>query len=158
MIKFTPAKPIRTLLLLLSITALAARPALASSGSEALQERYQAALNDLAIQVRACPDAAAKRARLETFITGMDKGLEKVLAEKALSPADRISLETIQRKYASYAAELRGEAGFDRVPDGGLDKFAAYILQATEQAPVGGGIYISSGVLIIILILIIILT
>jgi hypothetical protein len=144
----------------------AAIPAKASAGSDFLAERYQTALNRLVQQVQAIPDPVAKREHLEEFLTHMRQGLQKAETETearpgAISPADqadRASLLAMLGKYSDYAAELDGNAGFTRVPDSGLDAFAGYIRQGTEQAAIGGGVYISSGVLILILILIIILT
>ncbi|MEO7425285.1 MAG: hypothetical protein ABI036_08865 [Fibrobacteria bacterium] len=144
----------------------AAAPAKASAGSGFLEERYHAALNDMVQQVRQIPDPAAKREHLEYFLTRMQHGLQKAAAETGGSPgalsqaqqADRASLTALAEKYAAYASELNGIAGFTRVPDAGLDEFAGYVRQGSEQAAIGGGVYISSGVLILILILIILLT
>ncbi len=138
-------------------TLTAATGAMASA-SDALEARYQAALNEMVQATKNTSDPAAKREQLGKFIDHMAQGLEKAEGLQGLDPADRTTLETLAGKYRDYGAELNGTAGFARVPDGGLNAFAGYIQQGMEQAPLGGGIYISSGVLIVILILIIILT
>ena len=62
-------------------------------------------------------------------------------------------IHTLPRNFYQRSAA----AGYTPVPDASLDQFAGYIQEGMEQAPMGGGIYISGGALIVILILLIIL-
>ena len=129
----------------------------ASAGSATLEERYHAALSGLTQDVRHASDPAEKRRILEGFVQHMQTGLSRAETSAALSVEDRSSLHTVLGKYLAYQEELGGTGGFTRVSDADLDEYAAYIRQDMEQAPVGGGIYISGGVLLIILLLILLL-
>lgn len=122
-----------------------------------LEERYHAALSEFTQQVRQAPDPAEKRRILARFLDHMEDGLGKAENLSELSPADKQSLHTILGKYLAYEAELEGTGGFMAVADSDLNEFANYIRQDMEQAPVGGGIYISAGALLVILIILILL-
>ncbi len=132
-------------------------PAKAAGGSALLEEQYKAALNRMAQQVRQAPDAAEKRAILERFTEKMRTGLKNAESLPSLQEADRATLETVAGKFSAYHDELQGAPGYTRVADADLDAYAGFIQQGMEQAPVGGGIYISAGALIIILLLLIII-
>ncbi|MDB5050220.1 MAG: hypothetical protein JWO30_3291 [Fibrobacteres bacterium] len=135
----------------------ATAPLKASPGSAMLEERYKAALNDMVQEVRNTPDPAAKRQILEHFITHMSQGLEKAEAMQSISEQDRASLHSVLGKFYAYDSELKGMPGFAPVADANLDGFAGYIQQGMEQAPVGGGIYLSGGAIIIILLILLLL-
>lgn len=145
------------LLQILALAVFAATaPIKASAGSDILEERYKAALNDMVRQVRNAQDPEAKRDVLQHFIKHMSQGLQKAENLESISEQDRQTIHSVLGKFYAYDSELNGQAGFDRVPDPDLDQFAGYIQQGMEQAPLGG-IYISGGALIVILILLIIL-
>lgn len=122
-----------------------------------LEERYHAALSEVSQQVRDAADPAEKRRILSRFLDHMEAGLGKAENLEELSDADRQSLHTILGKYLAYEAELEGTGGFTAVADTDLNEFASYIRQDMEQAPVGGGIYISAGALLVILLILILL-
>lgn len=122
-----------------------------------LEERYHAALSEVSQQVRRAPDPAEKRRILGRFLDHMEAGLGKAENMNGLSDADKQSLHTILGKYLAYDAELEGTGGFTAVADADLNEFANYIRQDMEQAPVGGGIYISAGALLVILLILILL-
>jgi hypothetical protein len=143
--------------LALSAAAFAA-PLEARPGATMLEEQFKSAINGVVQEVRSAEDAAAKREALEEFTGRMDLGLEKILGQGGLDQADRATLAALKNRFAQYRSELQGKDGLARVEDESLDAFAAYIQQDLEQAPVGGGIYISAGALIIILLLLLILT
>ena len=147
----------KTMQLLVLALFAAAAPIKAGVGSDLLEERYQAALNGMVQQVRQEQDPAAKREVLQHFIDQMSRGLEKAEGVESIPEPDRKTLHTVLGKFYAYQAELDGQAGYTPVPDADLDQFAGYIQQGMEQAPMGGGIYISGGALIVILILLIIL-
>lgn len=138
---------------------LAAAPMRAAeTGSAALEGRFKSALNDLALKVKSAETPEAKRAILLRFADGMDQGLQEAESYAAVTPEDRPGIDALRSRFHANALELRGGAGLAPVPDADLDEYAAYMRQQMEQAPVGGGIYISAGaLLIIILILVLIL-
>jgi hypothetical protein len=129
----------------------------AGAGPQA-QERFKDALNEVALKVRAAPAPAEKRAIMLRFAAGVESGLRDAQGYAVLSDADKLGLQSLQETFHAYAAELDGRDGLVRVPDADLDDYAGYMLQRMEQAPVGGGVYISGGaLLLIILILILVL-
>ena len=134
-----------------------ASPLQARDGATLLEERFKTAINDMVREAEAAPDPASRRELLHGFVVRMDDGLGKALEGGALSEADRASLGALQARFQAYRAELEGRDGFVRVEDADLGRFASYVQQDLEQAPVGGGIYISAGALIVILLLLIVL-
>lgn len=134
-------------------------PRLAQAGpaGDVLEERYHAALNEVAQEVKQAPDAAEKRRILSGFFQHMEEGLQKAETLSSLPEGDKQALHTVLGKYFAYQAELEGNGGYARVEDRDLDEFASYVRQDMEQAPVGGGIYISAGALIVILLILLLL-
>lgn len=135
----------------------APRPAHAGSG-EALEERYHAALSEVTQEVKQASDPAEKRRILSGFFQHMEEGLQKAETLTSLPEDDKQALHTVLGKYFAYQAELEGTGGYTAVADGDLDQFAGYVRQDMEQAPIGGGVYISAGALIVILLILILLT
>jgi hypothetical protein len=135
----------------------ASAPIQAGMASDKLESSFQSALNEMVQQVRNTGDAAHKRVLLQTFVDRMQDGLQTAEGMQSISPQDRKSLDGVLGKFDAYQAELYGRGDYERVPDAGLDDFASYIRQNMEQAPIGGGIYISGAALIVILILLLIL-
>jgi hypothetical protein len=129
----------------------------AEAGSALLQERFKTALNDLALKVRAAGKPEQKREIMLRFADGMQQGLRNAEEYAAVTAEDKASLEAVQAKFHAYSLELNGREGFDRVADSDLDEYAGYMRQQMEQAPIGGGIYISAGALIIILLLLVLI-
>lgn len=133
----------------------ATSPLKASTGQSFLEERYKAALNEMVQKVRNTPDPSAKREILQHFILHMRDGLDKAKGMESISETDRNTLHVVAGKYYTYNNELNGQAGFDRVPDSKLNEFAGFMRQGMEQAPMGGGVYISGGALLVIIILLV---
>ena len=143
--------------------AVATVPLQAKDGATFVEERFKSALNDMVQKVHATQDPAAKRQVLVAWTVRLDNGLEQVMRMESLDAGDRAGLASMRTRFQGYRAELEGRSasgqdGLARVDDAQLDAFAAYMQQDTEQAPIGGGVYISAGTLIIILLLIILLT
>jgi hypothetical protein len=142
---------------LLLAACIAAPRAHASGPAATLEERYHAAVSAISQEVKQAPDPAEKRRILSDFLDHMENGLQKAETMPSLPDQDRQSLHTVLGKYFAYQAELDGTRGYARVADGDLDEFAAYIRQDMEQAPVGGGVYISGGALLVILLILILI-
>jgi hypothetical protein len=132
-------------------------PAQAAPGAAVLEEHYKAALNRVTQEVKQAPGAAEKREILNRFIDKMETGLKKAEGMESLSEQDKAALHAVAGKFYAYDAELNGGPGFTPVADADLDAFAGYIQQGMEQAPLGGGVYISGGALLVIIILLIVL-
>lgn len=138
-------------------TFLAPSKAQAGPAGELLEERYHAALSEVTQKVRKTEDPAEKRRILKDFFDHMEAGLGKAANMSELSDAERRSLHTVIGKYYAYESELQGTDGYKAVADADLDEFAGYVRQGMEQAPVGGGVYISAGALLVILLILILL-
>ena len=135
----------------------AAAPVKAAPGSAILEEQYKAALSHLTQDVLQAPDPAVKRKILNHFMDGMQNGLRNAENLESLQAGDRQTVKTMADRFTAYKAELEGLDGFARVADADLNAFAGYVQQGMEQAPVGGGVYLSGTVLIVILLLLIFL-
>ncbi|MBW8888056.1 MAG: hypothetical protein JF616_09905 [Fibrobacteres bacterium] len=155
---FTAFARISPYLMVAAACLSAPRLAHAGKAGEVLEERYHAALSHVAQEVKGAPDPAEKRRILAGFFQHMEEGLQKAETLSSLPEGDRQSLHTVLGKYLAYQAELDGSRGFARVEDRELDEFAAYVRQDMEQAPVGGGVYISAGALIVILLVLLLIT
>jgi hypothetical protein len=148
----------KKLLAIFTVALLAATvPAKASAGSALVEEQYKAALSRLTQDVRQATGPAEKREILKHFIDGMQDGLQKAQTLESLQESDRETLRSVAGRFYAYNAELEGLNGYARVADGDLNNFAAYVQQGMEQAPMGGGVYISGTALIVILLLLIFL-
>jgi hypothetical protein len=144
--------------LILAATCLSA-PRLAHAGpGDALEERYHAALSQITQEVKQAEDPSEKRRILSGFFQQMEEGLQKAETLSSLPDEDKEALHTVLGKYFAYQSELEGTGGFARVADRDLDQFASYVRQDMEQAPIGGGVYISAGALIVILLILLLLT
>lgn len=143
-------------ILLLALTATFV-PAKAATGSAVLEEQYKSALNRMVQEVRQAPGPAEKRAVLAHFVTGMRDGLQRAEGMASPQSPDRATLHSLAGKFSGYDAELNGNGGYVRVADADLDAYAGFIQQSMEQAPMGGGVYISGTALIVILLLLIFL-
>lgn len=150
-------KTAKTLLAALAAGLLSAAPLQARSGATWAEERFKSEVNAMVREVEAAPDPAAKRAVLAGFTARMELALARALLRASLEEEDRVALERAKARIQAYRAELDGHAGFARVPDGELDRFAAYVQQDMEQAQWGGGVYISAGALIVIVLLLVLL-
>lgn len=138
---------------LLAVTA----PAQAAPGAALVEEQYKAALSRLTQDVRQAPSPTEKREILQRFVNGMQDGLQKAENLESIQESDRETLRSVAGRFQAYKAELDGTDGYDRVADADLDGFAGYVQQGMEQAPMGGGVYLSGTALIVILLLLIFL-
>lgn len=155
---FTAFARISPCLMVAALCLSAPRPAHAGPAGEILEERYHAALSQVTQEVKQAPDPVEKRRILAGFFQRMEDGLKKAETLSSLPDADKQSLHTVLGKYFAYQAELEGAQGFAPVADRDLDEFATYVRQDMEQAPVGGGVYISAGALIVILLVLLLIT
>jgi V8-like Glu-specific endopeptidase len=141
---------------LLAFAAAAALPAQASE-SEGAQQRLKAALNDMVQEVRQAETAPAKRAMIERFIVGMERNAQATELLPFLGEEKRAALNALREKFNGYQAELQGLDGRERVADADLNGFAGFMQQDLEQAATSGGIYLSTGAVIIILLILILI-
>lgn len=138
--------------------AVSMAPIHAKPGANLVEERFKASLNEMVQKVHAVEESATKRRAMIDWTMRLENGLEQVLGRESLDAGDRAALAALRNRFHAYRDELGGQGGLTRIEDANLDGFASYMQQDMEQAPVGGGIYISAGTLVIILLLIILLT
>ncbi len=125
-----------------------------------LQERVKVSLNEMVAEVRSAETPHAKRAVMEGFLNRFES--RSRIAEKLpLNDEQRAGLTALQTRFADYAAELNGAGNVPGVADGELDAFAGFMQQDLEQAAASwgsGGIYLSTGAVIIILLILLLIT
>jgi|GEM_PF-1351473 len=144
-------------------TVTLAVPAHADTKQEAsqqslLQSRLKSALNDMVQDVKTADKPADKRQILGAFIDKVEDRAEVIGAIPFLSKENKVALNRVQEKFAGYEAGLKG-IGQSPVADKDLDAYASFMQQDLEQADWGsGGIYLSTGAIIIILLILILIT
>jgi hypothetical protein len=143
----------------LLMTFLTGAAAEAGPVSSTMENRLKSSLNSMVQDVHEAETPAEKRVVLDRFIGKLTRG--SALLEKApfLSAGNRTALNALQERFAGYDAELNGipqqgssDAG---VADFDLDGFASFMQNDLEQA--NGGVYLSTGAIIIVLLIILIL-
>ena len=145
---------------ILFFTAAMALPAQAAENHGMLQARVKVALNEMVQDVKAAESPAEKREVLNRFVGKIEKRAELAAKIPFLSEENHAALNMLQGKFGGYRAELQGLAG-NGVADKDLDAFASFVQQDLEQAEASwgnGGIYLSTGAVIIILLIIILIT
>lgn len=125
-----------------------------------LQERVKISLNEMVTDVRTAETPAAKRAVMEGFLDRFESR-SRIAAKLPLNDEQRAGLSSLQSRFAGYAAELNGTGPAAGVADDELDAFAGFMQQDLEQAAASwgsGGIYLSTGAVIIILLILLLIT
>jgi hypothetical protein len=146
---------------ILLMTLLTGTAAEASPVSSALESRLKSSLNTMVQGVHEAESPAEKRAVIDDFLGKLARG--SALIEKApfLSAGNRTALNALQEKFAGYSAEFHGSAeqgaSNPGVADDDLNGFASFMQNDLEQAGTGGGIYLSTGAVIIVLLILLIL-
>jgi hypothetical protein len=139
----------------LAFMTVAVVPARADENRDMLQARMKTALNEMVQDVRAAETPAAKRETMERFLDKIEQRAQLAGKIPFMGAENREALSFVQEKFAGYHAELQGQ------PDRDLDGFANFVQQDLEQAESSwgsGGIYLSTGAIIIILIILILIT
>ncbi len=172
-------KPIALSLQILLLTMMTTVGAQAGPESDLLNgrvnQRIKISLNRMVQDVHSAHSQLEKRAVLDQFLAKAENGT--ALAEKLpfLSTENHAALTMLHEKFDRYAAELRvvpglgstqaspanasqasEPSGVARAPAADLDGFATYVQNDLEQAS-SGGIYLSTGAIIIVLLIILIL-
>jgi hypothetical protein len=119
------------------------------------QARLKSALNTMVRDVRAAESPAAKRAVLDGFLSSADRAATLLQLTPFLPAAQREAAVSVQARFNGYANDLHGNGGRPTVQDADLNAFASYMQQDIEQAD--GGVYLSTGAVIIVLLIILIL-
>jgi len=130
-------------------------PAQADENRDMLQARMKTALNEMVQDVREAGTPEAKRETMDKFFAKVEQRARWAESLPFLSAENREALAFVKGKFASYHADLQGQ------PDRDLDGFAGFVQQDLEQAESSwgsGGIYLSTGAIIIILIILILIT
>lgn len=146
---------------ILAFMTAAIAPAQASENRDMLQARVKTALNEMVQDVREAKTPEAKRESMEQFLGKVEQRARVAESLPFIGEENREALSYLQEKFAGYHAELRGEAGASKISDRDLDAFAGFVQQDLEQADSSwgsGGIYLSTGAVIIILLILLLIT
>jgi hypothetical protein len=152
--------PITSLALAAFVACIAvANPAQASTDHGMLQARMKVSLNEMVTEVKEAETPAAKRAVMERFLDKFENR-SRIAERLPLNEEHRTALTALQSRFAGYTAELNGSDQQPGVADDDLDAFAGFMQQDLEQADSwgSGGIYLSTGAVIIILLILILIT
>jgi hypothetical protein len=125
-----------------------------------LSEMIKSSVHRMVMEVQKVKNASEKRRIIGQYLNTMESGLVKMDRNHSLLESDRIVINELRVKFHQSASELNGMEGRAGVQDRDLDSFAVYMQQSWEQAGsnYSGGIYLSTGVLLIIIILLVLLT
>ena len=137
-----------------------ALPAQAAENHGMLQARVKVALNEMVQDVKAAESPAEKREVLNRFVGKLEHRAELAAKIPFLSQENHAALSMLQDKFGGYKNQLQAASG-NGVADKDLDAFASFMQQDLEQAEASwgnGGIYLSTGAVIIILLIIILIT
>jgi hypothetical protein len=146
---------------ILILASIAAAPARAADGGDAMRTRVKSALNEMVQEVKAAPTPQEKREVLENFLGKVERRSEWAQALPFVDDGNRAALAKLHDKFSAHRAELAGSGNGAPVADADLDAFASYVQNDLEQAEASwgnGGIYLSTGAVIIILLIIILVT
>ena len=142
--------------LIVTLVLLSAATTRAAEVSNSLPESFKSSINRMVLKVKATENAGDKRQVIGDYLTGMAQSLEQVQKIWPINEADRIAIASLSQKLSADLSELKGEGQFEKVPDRDLNRFAGFIQQDLEQAGIsGGGLYISTGVLVLVIVLLI---
>jgi hypothetical protein len=148
----------RSLPLSLKLTLAAfafAIPLQAAAPRDFAQERIKSALNTMVQNVKKAETPADKREALNGFLTRADRVAALLQRAPFMEKSQRQAAASLQQKFAGYSAALQGTSEQAPLQDGELDAFASFMQQDIEQAD--GGIYLSTGAVIIVLIILILI-
>jgi hypothetical protein len=148
-------------LILAGMLAAPASAAPQMQGGDVMQARVKSALNEMVQDVKAAPAPAEKREILEKFLGKVESRSQWAQSLPLVGEENREVLAKLHDRFAGYHAELNGSSGAAPVADANLDAFASFLQQDLEQAAASwgnGGIYLSTGAVIIILLILILIT
>jgi hypothetical protein len=144
-----------TCMTVLLLTLFSGTPTQAQTSSDLIGQRVKSSLNTMVQDVHTAETHAEKRVVLDRFLAKVSRGTTILTAVPLLSEENRAALEVIQARFEKYSGMLHGVSEENVVADGDLDAFASYMQQDLEQA--SGGVYLSTGAIIIVLLIILIL-
>lgn len=143
----------------LLLTLLTAGAVQAQNGSNLIEQRVKSSLNTMVQDVRAAEAPAEKREILSQFLVKVSRSASMLESVPFLSDDNHAAIEVLQERFDRYSASLHGStdgSSADVVADGDLDAFASFMQNDLEQAN-SGGVYLSTGAIIIVLLIILIL-
>jgi hypothetical protein len=140
---------------ILLVTMLTGIPVQAETGSEMIGQRVKSSLNAMVQDVHEAGTPSEKRAVLNRFLSKVSRGTAILEILPFLSDENHAAVDLLKERFDRYSADFGGTPGTNAVADGDLDAFASYMQNDLEQA--SGGIYLSTGAVIIVLLIILIL-
>jgi hypothetical protein len=146
---------------LILLSALVGGAAHAQSGSTIMQTQIKGALNEMVQEVHNAPTAGAKREVMDRFVSKIDQRVTLIEHIPFLSDDNQVALQHLQARFDSYATAIRGTSATDQaeggvVDDSDLDAYATFMQNDLEQAQ-NGGIFLSTGAIVILLLILILI-
>jgi hypothetical protein len=148
-------------LLIGMVTALGTTPLRAAQNREnLLSEILKSSIHKMVVEVKEANDPGVKRKIIGHYLSGMEQGLTKMASNSELTATDRKVVAQIGLRFQNNLDIFYGTNETHKVPDSELNAFADYIQQQSEQAGSdwNGGIYLSTGAILILILLLIIFT
>jgi hypothetical protein len=145
---------------ILLITLAFALSSHAGENAKRTQDPVKTALNEMVRDVHTATTPVEKREILTRFIGRATFAAGALEMVPFLSQEKQVALDELQAKFDAYGSELKGPAAGSEgygVADKDLNAFASFMQQDLEQAD-NGGIYLSTGAIIIILLILILIT
>ena len=142
------------------LAALSTPPLQASPNTHPMfAELLKTSINRMVQDVRQAREPDAKREILDRYLSRIHHGLEKIAINPSLTKSDREAVNGLKAGFQANYSELNGLGGFPGVTDSDLNAFAGFVQQNQEQADWGtGGVFVSTGVLLILIVMLILLT
>lgn len=123
-----------------------------------VEQRLNASLNSMVTRVEDAETPEAKRAILDGYLDRAESAADKAEHLPLLGSETRGTLGALRASFRNLVDRLHGTGGVERVSDGGLNAFAGQVRGDVQQAlSTNGGIYLSTGTIIIILLILLIL-
>jgi hypothetical protein len=140
-----------------SVAVLLLSAPLAAEETTAAVRRLDASLDAMVAGVEQAETPEAKRALLDQYLNRMESGTDRASRVPFLGTRNRGTLESLHASFRGFSDHLHG-IGANAVPDHGLNGFAAQVRGSVQNAySSSGGIYLSTGAVIVILLILIIL-
>jgi hypothetical protein len=153
MLKHAPSSAAYAIIALMTLfTGVATQ---AQTNSSVIDQRVKTSLNEMVQNVHAAETPVEKRAVLDQFLTKVSRGTSVLAAVPFLSEETHAAIKVLSNRFDRYSELLHGHSDANVVADGDLNAFASYMQNDIEQA--SGGIYLSTGAIIIVLLIILIL-
>ncbi len=129
-------------------------PILAESNANLFSEKLKASANQMVQDVKRAADPEAKREILSDYLAKMEFSMKEAKAKPFLKSQEKQAIGTLEGKFQQHLLALGNPEESEFVSDNELDGFAQFVQQDIEQAGISsGGVYLSTGALILLVVI-----